>query len=112
MTDQYNQKTPGVGECGNWYASHDFMPGSPPTLHVTGKCTFGTPGFVVKLTKADPQGTNPRILILDKTVTPPTGIVPQVVTTIDVRYDEDTSTKYDQVHIRPDGVTIDVKITS
>jgi len=110
MSTQYN--APPVGQCGNWYARQDFMPGSTPTLRVTGRCTFGTPGYTVVLKRAEPQGINPRILILDKVVTPPTGIVTQVVTTIDVSYEEETSTKYEQVQIRPDGPIIDVEITS
>jgi hypothetical protein len=111
-TQSTDKEPPAVGQCGNWYAWHDFMPGRTPTLRVTGQCTFGTPGFIVTLTKASPQGINPKILILDKSVTPPTGVVTQVVTTVDVRYEEETSTKYDQVHIRPDNAFVDVVITS
>lgn len=89
-----------VGECGNWYASHDFMPVGKPTLRVGGQCTFPTPGYKVVLRKSEPQGINERILILDKVVTPPSGVVPQVVTIVDVDvYVEETSMKYDQVQI-------------
>jgi hypothetical protein len=96
------------GKCGDWYAWHDHMPGSPKTLYVTGKCTFPTPGFTVELKPAVPQGINPKIYLLEKTVTPPSGPEPDVVTTIDVRYEEQTDTEYDQVTILPDGVTVDV----
>jgi len=105
-------RQPAVGKCRNWYAWHDFMPIGTPTLRVKGECTFGTPGYTVVLKKAEPQGINPRILILDKVVTPPTGVVAQVVTTVPVGYEEETSTKYDEVEIRPDGARIKVKITS
>ena len=103
---EYGGETP--GKCGDWYASHDHMPGSAKTLYVTGKCTFPTPGFTVELQPAVPQGINPKIYILNKIVHKPTGPIPDVLTTIDVRYEEKTDTEYDQVTILPDGVTVDV----
>lgn len=99
------------GKCGDWYASHDHMPGKPKTLYVTGKCTFGTPGYTVELRPAVPQGINPKIYLLNKIVNAPTKPVPDVVTTVDVRYEEKTDTEYDQVTILPDGVTVDVEHT-
>ena len=36
------------GECSDWKAWHDRMPGSKPTLHVTGKCLFPTAGYSVE----------------------------------------------------------------
>ena len=99
------------GDCRGWYASHDHMPGSPKTLYVTGQCTFPTPGYKVELRPANPQGINPKIYLLDKIVQKPTGNVQQVLDTVEVRYEEDTDTEYDQVTILPDGVTIDVEHT-
>jgi hypothetical protein len=111
------KKTPGkttgkVGSCGNWTAVHDFMPPRPARLRVHGVCTFPTPGYEVILRRAVPQGINPAILILDKTVKRPTGIEPQVVTKVDARFEETTSTNYTEVEIRPDGVRIRVTIVS
>ena len=99
------------GDCRDWYASHDHMPGKPKTLYVTGKCTFPTEGFGVELKPAVPQGINPKIYLLEKIVHKPKDLVPDVKTTVEVRYEEQTDTEYDQVTILPDGVTIDVEHT-
>ena len=40
--------------CENWYAYHDFMPGSPPTLHVRARCTAPTTGYHFALLRAEP----------------------------------------------------------
>jgi hypothetical protein len=101
-----------VGTCDNWTAVHDFMPPGPARLRVHGVCTFPTPGYQVILKRAVPQGINPAILILDKTVKRPTGIEPQIVTKVDARFEETTNTNYTEVHIRPDGVQIRVTIVS
>lgn len=99
------------GDCSDWYASHDHMPPGPKTLYVTGKCKFPTEGYTVELRPANPQGINPRIYILEKIVHAPTGSVAQVETVVDVRYEEQTDTEYDQVQIEPGGVLIDVEHT-
>ena len=98
------------GKCSGWKAWHDFQPLGTPTLHVTGKCVFPTTGYKVKLVKAVPQGINPKILLLRKVVTPPTGIVLPVVTTVQVHYTLKTKTKYTHVTILPEVVTVKVKI--
>ena len=98
-------------DCRNWYASHDHMPGKPKTLYVSGKCTFPTAGYSVELKPASPQGKNPKIYLLDKIVHKPTGNVQQVITTVDVRYEEKTDNEYDQVTILPEVVTVDVEHT-
>jgi hypothetical protein len=96
--------------CKDWTAVHDFQPPRPARLRVHGKCTFPTPGFTVKFKHHVPQGINPAILLLDKIVTPPHGPEPDIVTTIDVHYEEQTDNKYAEVEILPDGVTIKVQI--
>lgn len=103
------KKSAGPGKCSGWKAIHDFMPPGPPVLRVTGKCVFPTPGYKVRLVKAVPQGFNPRILLLRKVVTPPTGMVLQVLSTVQVRYELKTSTRYTHVSIITDGVTIKVQ---
>jgi hypothetical protein len=97
------------GKCTGWTAIHDFMPPRPPRLRVRGKCTFPTPGYCVSLKHHVPAGINPKILLLDKVVTPPTKPEPDVETTIDVEYEEQTSVHYTEVSILPDGVTIKVE---
>ena len=101
------QKIPGT--CHDWTAVHDFMPPTPGRLRVHGKCTFPTSGYSVELKKHVPQGINPAILLLDKVVTPPAGIVSQKVTTVDVSYHEVTDIHYLEVEILPDGTKIQIK---
>jgi hypothetical protein len=96
-----------IDNCKNWKAIHNFMPPGPARLNVNGKCTFPTPGYKVVLKPKVPQGINPLILMLEKQVTPPTGIVAQVVTTIDVQFEETTNTRYTDVDI--DGTVIKVE---
>lgn len=97
-----------VDTCRDWQAIHDLMPGHPAKLTVTGTCTFPTPGYKVELRPSVPQGINPLDLLLDKIVTPPTGIVPQVVTDVEVRYEEITDVMYETVTIEG-GPTIKVE---
>jgi hypothetical protein len=85
------------------------MPGSEPTLHVTGKCVFPTAGYSVKLESVE-IGTNPpQMLQLNRIVDSPEGLVPQVVTEVEVYYSEDTNAAYTEVNILPDELTIPVE---
>ena len=85
------------------------MPPGPARLSVTGVCTFPTPGFKVTLKRHVPQGINPAILLLDKTVKRPSGIEPQIVTQVAVKFEARTNTRYTTVSILPDGVQIRVQ---
>lgn len=95
--------------CSNWKAWQDSMPPGPSTINVVGSCVFPTPGYKVKLTKAVPQGINPAILLLRLTITKPTGIVPQVLQKVEVRFRAKTKTKYTHVTILPDNATVKVQ---
>jgi hypothetical protein len=98
------------GKCSGWKAVLNMMPPGPWVLRVTGKCRFPRRGYKVTLKEAVPQGINPAILLLRKTVKPPTGpviLIPQVV---NVSFTKKTKTKYSHVTILPDGVTIKVQI--
>lgn len=106
------KKPVSAGKCTGWKAWHDRMPPGPATLHVTGRCRFPTHGYKVTLREAVPQGINPAILLLRKTVKPPTGPVIQTPETITVRFRKKTGFKYTHVTILPDGVTIRVKQVS
>ncbi|HEY0098946.1 MAG TPA: hypothetical protein VGB76_08320 [Pyrinomonadaceae bacterium] len=98
------------GKCTDWQAVQDSRPPLVPRLRVTGRCTFPTPGYKVTLKESVPQGTNPRILLLTKTVKPPRGIQPQVLQTILVGYEKkNATTTYDSVTILPEVKTIKVK---
>jgi hypothetical protein len=95
---------PTVNKCEDWSATlHSGK------LKVHGQCTFPTPGYKVSLKKKEPQGINPAILLLEKTVVPPTGIEPQHVVTMAVSFEEHTSVHYHEVEILPDGTKIKVK---
>lgn len=103
----------GQGKCTGWKAWEDQMPPGPPTLHVTGKCLFPKHGYKVRLKKAVPQGINPKILLLVKVVTPPSGPVIQVPQVVEVHYKQKvTKGQYTRVTILPEGKTIRVKIVT
>jgi hypothetical protein len=95
--------------CESWYAYHDFMPGSPPTLHVGATCTAPTNGYHFALVRQEPQGINPRDLLL-RLVVDESAFAADVITTYQVHYSEDTDMRYDTVSIVPDGPTIEVQI--
>ena len=99
----------GEGKCSDWKAWHDSQPISPPKLFVTGKCTFPTSAYSVELKPHIPPGINPQIYILDKVVHEPSGPVNDVITTVEVRYEEQTKAHYTEVHILPDDVHVPVE---
>lgn len=99
------------GRCGDWAAWIDRQPPGPATLHVTGHCEFDSGGFTVELARHEPQGINPRDLLLDRIVHPPTGPATTQVTTVQARYDEETEQGFDTVTILPDGPSIQVQDT-
>jgi hypothetical protein len=97
------------GACSNWQAWYATK-SSESVLNVCGRCEFPTSGFTVKLVRKEPQGINPRILLLERVVTPPTGQVAQVVTMQEVSYSEKAARgQFTQVTILPDGPTVPVK---
>jgi len=93
------------GKCSGWKAVFNQS-----ILRVIGKCIFPTHGFKVTLKQAVPQGINPAILLLKKTVKPPTGIVIQTPQVVNVTFTKKTTFKYQKVTILPDGVTINVQV--
>ena len=102
-----------VGTCRDWSAHHDHEPPGPATLRVTGTCSFGTPGYTIELRRHEPQGINPKDLLLDKIVIPPGGDVgAQVITHVEARYEEITDFEYDTVTILPGGPSIPVREVS
>lgn len=95
--------------CHDWYAAHDHMPPEPAVLRVTGTCTFPTAGYKVELYRHEPQGINPKDLLLDKVVIAPVDPVVPVITDVEARYEETTDFEYDTVTILPDGPSIPVE---
>ena len=100
----------GATNCRDWSAVHDHQPPGPPVLRVHGTCTFETAGFSVELRRVVPQGINPKDLMLERVVTPPTGVVAQVVTDVEVDYSEETTAGFDTVTIQPEGLSIAVQV--
>jgi hypothetical protein len=97
---EYSEQKP--WSCENWFAYHDFMPGSPPTLHVGTTCTAPTNGYHFSLVRQAPQGINPTDLLVRLVVEEPE-IANEVITTYEVHYREEIDTRYDSVSILPDG---------
>lgn len=102
----------GEGACRDWTAVLNREPPGPAVLTVRGVCTVLTAGYEVELLRHEPQGINPRDLLLRRVVRPPSDVVAQVVTDLEVVFTEQTHTDYDTVTILPDGVTIPVRIAS
>lgn len=101
-----------AGNCRDWSAWHDHEPPGPPVLHVRGECEFPTAGFSVELRRREPQGVNPRDLLLERIVREPSGPVAQVITVVEARYREETDFEFDTVTILPDGVSLQVQEVS
>jgi hypothetical protein len=103
------QHDPPVGECSEWEAWHNRRPGAPPTLIVTGKCKFPDESYQAKLRRREPQGINPKDLLLELIVTEEPGWE-EMELSLEVRYEEQTDFEYDTVTILPDVVTVPVKV--
>jgi len=90
-------------ECSDWYAVHDSMPPEPPGLRVTAKCTCARGGCELTLVRQEPQGINPRDLLLRlEEKCPEVGTT--VMTEVEVRYCEEAEVgQFDTVSILPDG---------
>lgn len=77
---------------------------------VSGTCQYPTTGYTAELRASEPQGIVPETLELDLLVHTPTGIQAQHVTDVKVDYEADASIQYTEVHIRPDGPVLPVKV--
>jgi Domain of unknown function (DUF6438) len=97
-----------AGVCRDWHAAHDHQPHGPAVLRVIGMCQFPTAGWSVELRRHEPQGMDPRELLLDRVVYEPQGPAAEVITDIEVRYEELTALEYETVTILPDGPSIPV----
>lgn len=98
-----------AGNCRDWSAWHDHQPPGPAVLHVHGECEFPTAGYSVELRRTEPQGINPKDLLLDLIVSEPTGPAAQVITKLEARYSEETDVEYETVTILPDGPSMPVQ---
>lgn len=110
-------ETNGVGSpSGEWHAWLDRMPPGPATLHVAGEVVAATPGYDAKLAPQEPQGINPKDLILVLTLEPRDGIFTQQLTPVPAAYRaKDPAVAYDTVTVLfPDGTsrTMSVETTN
>lgn len=96
-------------DCRNWSAWHDHQPPGPTVLHVSGECEFPSAGYSVELRRREPQGINPKDLLLERIVREPSGPVAQATTVVEAYYQEETDFEYDTVTILPDGPPIPVQ---
>jgi hypothetical protein len=96
--------------CDAWSAWYNVQPVGPKGLHVAGMCTFPTSGYSVALTKHVPPGINPKVYLLELTITPPSGKASQIVRHVPVHFTEETDIQHDSVEILPDHLLIPVKI--
>jgi hypothetical protein len=101
-----------AGYCSGWSAWHDHEPPGPPVPHVRGECEFPTAGSSVELRRHEPQGINPKDLLLDRIVREPSDPVTHVVTVVEARYREESDFEFDTVTILPDGVSVQVQEVS
>ncbi len=87
-----------------WTASRSS--GSTPALTIAGEVDLGTPGYAISLARdpAEAAGAaEPRLIL---TLTPPAGMVTQVVTAHPVNYFGPAPDAITQVHIACDGQDI------
>ena len=98
-----------ASRCGKWTAWYNVQPGVPKTLHVAGVCTFPDSGYKVALTKHVPTGSNPKVCLLDLTITPPVSRVSHLVRTLPVQFAEQADVRHESVEILPDHVLVPVQ---
>ena len=78
-------------------------------LNVDGRFAFPTQGYQVVLKKREPQGENPAILVLEKTVFAPSGTESNNGVAMLVSFEEQANSPYREVQILPDRIRIEVK---
>jgi hypothetical protein len=86
---------------GDWAAWVNTMPGTgKPTLHVSGVIMAGPEKVRYELVRAEPQGINPKILILEVRPTPTNG-----TNRVDLRFEEEVQGKdqFTSIEIRIGG---------
>jgi hypothetical protein len=102
--DLVPETSPGVdprralSNCRDWYASHDHQPPGPTRLTVTGMCTFPTTGYTAELQPLEPQGINPKELLMKLVVHEPE-VGGDALTDVEVRFQMETDMEYETVTI-------------
>ena len=92
----------------DWHAHYEREAGERIMLKVTGKGNAPTPGWRLELHRQNPQGINPKDLLLHFVAHRPTGIEPQIVTAVSKSWSEQVASadQFDTVTILPAGKTI------
>jgi hypothetical protein len=72
----------------DWYAWNDRMPPRPDKFHITGEVLVPNPGVKVLLLPREPQGINPKYLLLDLLLVQQPGVWPQVQVWKPARYEK------------------------
>lgn len=95
----------------DWKSWHNFMPGSPHTLHIKGNIIFPTPGYSAALVPRVPQGINSAIYLFDLVVTKPTDSSGDERGHFEeeIRYSEATSKTYSDIVIYPEKISVPVQ---
>ncbi len=99
---------PDSAVCHDWQAVLVPTSATLSRLYVSGAYNLPTTGHEIDLRRRVPQGINPADLLLETSVTPPSGRTIQMIWTVRVSYDEETETPYETVTILPYGVTVPV----
>lgn len=86
--DTYGVVAAAKDETKDWYAWNNLMPPMPNDFHVVGKVLAPNPGVIGELTERVPQGSNPNYKLLNLHLIQRPGLWPQIMTWINVRYDE------------------------
>jgi hypothetical protein len=94
---------PVQGKCRDWKAQR-----GPGVLVVDGWCTYPSAGWMTELREIEPQGSNPKDLLLERITTVPEGYQPPVVRGIEVHFEKVGDFEYETVTIMPDGLTLEV----
>lgn len=93
------------------FAWNDLQPPLPDYFYITGEVYVSNLGVDPMLVPAEPQGINPKILLLDLYLCQKSGFWPQVFVWKPMRYEKKISDGYEQVVVRCEGediATIDV----
>jgi hypothetical protein len=85
-------------------------PDAKRNLIVTGTVVVSSPAVSVRLRETNPQGINPRILLLDAVVQRLPRIVPQIVRKVEVRFESTNFVDIDEVNIPALGLRLPVSI--
>jgi hypothetical protein len=101
-----------AGKIEQWIAIHDFPALGPPKLRVEGNAMIPHLGVAPKLVRADSQGVDPKVLLLNVVTEPLLNVQGDLrarPVRIKVKYEEETNYPFEAVQIESIHRTIDVE---